>query len=111
MASRKENSDGAVTRKSAPAVGLEAREDQLISLAAAQAEEMLLQKKAPTPIVVHFLRLGTSKNQLEKEKLRKENILLEAKAGAIESAARAEELYAKAIAAMREYSGSLTGEG
>lgn len=107
MATRKENSDVAVTRKSAPAVDPEARENQMIGLAVSQAEEMLLQKRAPTPVVVHFLRLGTTKNQLEKEKLRKENLLLEAKANAIESAARTEELYTRAIQAMREYSGSI----
>ena len=110
MATGGKNSEGAVKRRSAPAVDLESREDQLISLAVSQAEQMLLEKRAPTPVVVHFLRLGTSKNQLEKEKLRKENILLEAKANAIESAARSEELYAKAIAAMREYSGSVAYE-
>lgn len=107
MATRKENSDVAVTRKSAPAVDPEARENQMIGLAVSQAEEMLLQKRAPTPVVVHFLRLGTTKNQLEKEKLRKENLLLEAKANAIESAARTEELYTRAIQAMQEYSGSI----
>ena len=90
-----------------PAVGLEAREDQMISLAVGQAEEMLRNKKAPTAIVVHYLKLATTRNQLEKEKLRKENLLLEARANAIESAARSEEMYAKAIEAMRVYSGSL----
>jgi hypothetical protein len=97
-----------VQRESPPAVGLEAREDQLIGLAVNQAEQMLRTGNAPTQIVVHYLKLATTKNQLEKEKLRKENILLEAKASAIESAARSEELYTRAIAAMREYAGSIT---
>lgn len=108
MATGEKVSGSKVQRRSAPAVDPEARENQMIGLAVSQAEEMLLQKRAPTPVVVHFLRLGTTKNQLEKEKLRKENLLLEAKATAIESAARTEELYAKAIQAMREYSGSVT---
>lgn len=107
MAAR-ESSAGSAKRRSAPAVDPEARENQLIGLAVDQAEQMLLEKRAPTPIVVHLLRLATTKNQLEKEKLRKENILLEAKANAIESSARSEELYARAIEAMRSYSGTLT---
>lgn len=111
MATRRENSEEAVKRKSAPAVDPEARENQLIGLAVNQAEKMLMDGRAPTPIVVHYLRLATTKNQLEKEKLKKENILLEAKANAIESAARSEELYARAIEAMREYSGSLVRDG
>lgn len=108
MATRKENSDGSIARRSAPAVDPEARENQMIGLAVNQAERMLTEGRAPTQIVVHYLKLATTKNQLEKEKLRKENILLEAKANAIESAARTEELYARAIEAMREYSGTLT---
>lgn len=108
MATRKENSGDAVKRRSAPAVDPESRENQMISLAERQAERMLLEGRAPTQIVVHYLKLGTTKNQLEKEKLKKENILLEAKANAIESAARSEELYVRAIEAMREYSGTLT---
>ena len=108
MASSKKLSEDAAQRVSAPATDPEARENQMISLAVNQAERMLTEGHAPTPIVVHYLRLATTKNQLEKEKLKKENILLEAKANAIESAARSEELYSRAIAAMREYSGSLT---
>lgn len=110
MATRGNGNSQAVSRKSAPAVGLEAREDQMIGLAVNQAEQMLKEGRAPTQIVVHYLKLATTKNQLEKEKLKKENILLEAKANAIESAARTEELYARAIEAMREYSGSLVRE-
>ena len=108
MATGTRNSDRTVKRRSAPAVDPESRENQLMSLAIDQAEQMLLEHRAPTQIVVHYLKLATTKNQLEKEKLRKENILLEAKANAIESAAKSEELYSKAIEAMREYSGSLT---
>lgn len=107
MATRKEVSDSGNRRRAAPAVDPEARENQMISLAIDQAEQMLMGGHAPTQIVVHYLRLATTKNQLEKEKLKKENVLLEAKANAIESAARSEELYARAIEAMREYSGSV----
>ena len=108
MATRKEKSEEAMKRRAAPALDPEARENQMIGLAVNQAERMLMEGRAPTPIVVHYLRLATTKNQLEKEKLKKENILLEAKANAIESAARTEELYTRAIEAMRVYSGSIT---
>lgn len=107
MATTRKVLEEGVMHASPPAVGLEAREDQLIGLAVNQAESMLRKGNAPTQIVVHYLKLATTKNQLEKEKLRKENILLEAKASAIESAARSEELYARAIDAMREYAGSV----
>ncbi len=108
MATRSEKSGSINRRKAAPAVDPESRENQLVSLAVEQAEEMLAEHRAPTAIVVHYLKLASTKNQLEKEKLRKENILLEARTNAIESAARTEELYARAIEAMKEYSGSVS---
>ena len=51
------------------------------------------------------MKLGTAKEKLEQEKLKKENELLRAKTEAIESSKRVEELYANALNAMRTYSG------
>lgn len=107
MAASKKNSDGTVQRRYAPAVDPEARENQLINLAV-DAAERELQKDKPSPqVIVHYLRLASTKAQLEKEKLRKENILLEAKADAIKSAAASGEMYADAIRAMQIYQGSI----
>lgn len=88
-----------------PALSLEDREDQLIALATNRAEEQLRNGTASSQVIVHYLRLGSTKNRLELEKLRRENEMLKAKTKAIESAERVEELYAEAIAAMREYKG------
>lgn len=107
MAVRGKSPDNAVQRRAAPAVDPEARENQLINLAIDAAEKDLLSPSPSKQIVVHYLKLATTKNQLEKEKLRKENLLLEAKADAMKSAAKSEELYAEAIQAMRIYSGSI----
>lgn len=107
MAASRKNSDGTIQRRVAPAVDPEARENQLISLAVEAAERELMREKPSTQVVLHYLKLGTTKNQLEKEKLRKENLLLEAKADAMKSAARSEEMYADAIKAMQLYQGSI----
>lgn len=96
----------AKSRKHAPAKTPEDRENQLIALAEDLAEQKLVEGTASTPIIVHYLRLGTSKVMLEKEKLRKENDLLEAKTEAIQSAKNVERLYADAIEAMTRYRGS-----
>ena len=61
---------------------------------------------ASPSVITHYLRLGSTKNQLEKEKLERENELLKAKTEAIYNAQRIEELYNTAIQAMRVYSGS-----
>ena len=90
-------------KKMRPALTPEARENQLISLAVDLAEEQLRDKTASSQVITHFLKLGTTKAELEKEKLAKENELLRAKTESIESQKRIEELYAEALNAMRRY--------
>lgn len=92
--------------KSRPALTPEARENQMISLAENLAEEQLRNGTASTQVIVHYLKLATLKEQLEREKLEKENELLKAKTKAIESSERTEALYAEALQAMRNYSGN-----
>lgn len=92
-----------------PAMTPEGRENQLISLASDLAERQLRDGTAPAQVTTHFLKLATERERLEREKLRRENLLLEAKVDAIASAKRVEELYGKALSAMREYSGQDPG--
>jgi len=91
-------------RRSAPALSPEAREKQLISMAVNLAEEKLLDGTASNQIIVHYLKLASSRERLEREKLEKENELLRAKTEALESAKRVEELYSEAIQAFKSYS-------
>lgn len=88
-----------------PALTPEAREGQLIALATDLVEQRLRDGTATSQEVVHFLRLGSMRERLERERLENENILLRAKTEALESQARVEELYANAIKAMQRYSG------
>ena len=92
-------------RKLRPALTPEARENQMISLAMDLVEQRLLDGTASSQETTHFLKLATTKAQLEKEKLKSENALLGAKKEAIESAKRVEELYTNALNAMKNYSG------
>ena len=89
-----------------PALTPEARENQLISLAVDLAERQLQEGTASSQVISHFLKLGTTKAALEKEKMVNENKLLAAKTEALQSAKRMEELYEKAIKAMASYNGS-----
>lgn len=104
----KSASSGSI-KKIRPATSPEARENQLISLAIDLAEKQLLEGTASSQVITHFLKLGTTKMDLEKEKLKNENALLAVKAEAIKAQERTEELYANAIAAMRRYSGNDNG--
>lgn len=90
-------------RRIKPALTPEARENQLISLAVDLAEKQLIEGTASSQVITHYLKLATVKEQLEREKLAKENELLRAKTEAIQSAQRVEELYANALNAMRSY--------
>lgn len=99
-------SDGIDRRKRAKATTPEARENQLISLAYDVAEKQMIEGTASAMVITHYLKLGTVKAKLEEEKLRKENLLLDAKAESYTSAKNAETLYAEAIKAIRSYQGS-----
>lgn len=78
----------------------------MIALAINLAEQQLRDGTASSQVISHYLKLGSTKMSLEKEKLEKENRLLAAKTEAIQSAKRVEELYAEALSAMKTYSGN-----
>ena len=92
-------------RKIRPALTPEARENQLISLAVDLAERQLQEGTASSQVITHYLKLGSTKEKIEKEILEKQKELITAKTEALQSAKRVEECYAKAISAMRKYSG------
>ena len=88
-----------------PALTPEARENQMIAYAVDLAEKQLREGTASSQVITHYLKLGSSKERLEREKLERENELLRAKAESLQSAQRSEEVYEKALQAMRSYSG------
>lgn len=88
-----------------PALNPEARENQLVSLAVDLAEQQLRDGTASSQVITHYLKLGSTRERLEKEKLEEENKLLKAKTEALQSQKRVEELYMEALNAMRDYAG------
>ena len=102
MARVKENNS---PKKMRPALTPEARENQLISLAVDLAEKQLLEGTASSQVITHFLKLGTTKAELEKEKLRNETKLMQAKTENLESSKNIEVMYKEAIDSIRRYSG------
>lgn len=91
--------------KMRPALTPEARENQCIALAMDLAEQQLRDGTASSQVITHFLKAGATRAELEKEKLRKENLVLEAKAKAYESGEEIKTLYENALKAMRNYAG------
>ena len=88
----------------------EARENQLVSSAYDLAEKRILDGTASAQEVVHFLKKGSPREQVEVERLRNENELLRAKVENMASAKRIEELYSAALDAMRGYAGQIVEE-
>lgn len=95
----------AKARKGRPALSPEARENQLINLAVDLAEQQLRDGTASSQVITHFLKLGTTKAELEKERLQLENKKIEAQTKSIESGDEMKVLYENAIKAMRNYAG------
>ena len=104
MARRKSSEDERRRRK--PATSPEARENELVSMAADLAEEQIVGGTASSQVITHFLKLGSSRERLEQERIKHENELLQVKKETMEGQARVEELYLSALDAMRSYSGS-----
>lgn len=92
-------------RRRRPASTLASRENQLISDAVDLAERHIREDRVSAQVLTHYLKLGSTREQLEQERLRNENQLLRAKIANLETAKNVEALYAEAIQAMRTYAG------
>lgn len=107
MAAKRQSSkeDPGPQARSRPATTLDAREQQLVAKAVDLAEKQIEDGTASAQVITHFLRLGTTRERLEQEKLRRENLLLEGRTEQLASQGRIEELYKEALNSMRTYGG------
>lgn len=80
----------------------------MIALADQLAERQLREGTASAQVITHFLKLGSSRERMEQQKLSFETKLVQAKTEAIAGQQRQEELFAEAIKAMRAYQGGGT---
>jgi regulator of replication initiation timing len=93
-------------RRRPPSKTVEGREDQLISLAIDLAERQMIEGTASSQVISHYLKLGSTKDRLEKEIMEQQKQLLKAKTDALNSSQNVEKLYKEAMRAMQTYSGS-----
>ena len=92
-------------RRTRPALTPEARENEMIALAVDLAEEQLRNGTASSQVITHYLKLGSTKERIEREMLEEQKKLLIAKTESLEAARKAEEDYDKVLAALKMYSG------
>ena len=94
------------SRRRPKATTPEARENQLIAMAYDRAEEHLANGTASQQLITHFLKLGSTRDELEKRMLSEKTKLVSAQVDNLESQKRSEELYERALEAMKRYTGN-----
>lgn len=106
MPRRKDNDNVRLPpRSSPPSTSPEGRENEVIALAYDLAEQQIRNGTASSQVLTHFLKLGSSRDRLEREILAEQKKLVSAKTSAIESQKRVDELYLEAMKAFSVYSG------
>lgn len=108
MAARRVSPSTSSTTRGRPATTPEAREQQLIAAAVNLAEKQLSEGTASAQVITHYLKLGSSREQLEQEKIKQEVELARARVESMAAMARTEELMNEALNAFRSYSGQPT---
>jgi len=83
----------------------EAREQQLTALAYDLAETQLRKGTASSQVVSHFLKIGSTREKIELQKVKQETLLVEAKVKDLANVEELKKLYSEAMDAMRGYAG------
>lgn len=95
-----------------PASSMEEQENRMVALSMDLAEKQLREGTASAQVITHFLKIGSTKERLEREILGEQKSLISAKTQAYKSADEQAEMYKAAIRAMGIYSGDgAEGEG
>lgn len=103
---QKKEKPRAITREFPPAETLEQKEEQMVLLSMERAEQQIRDGTASSQVLTHYLKIGSTKERLEKQILGEQKKLIVAKTEQIESQRRTDELFADAIAAFTRYSPS-----
>lgn len=103
-------SEGSEVKRRRPPISTEARENQMISYAMDLAEQQLRDGTASSQVITHFLKLGSSKERLEKEIMERQKELVTAKTENLRSANEISSMYAEAVRVMKRYNGDFSDE-
>ena len=83
----------------------DAREAQVIAKAYDLAEKRILEGTASDTLVREFIKLGSPKEQIERDILERQRDLITAKTEALRAQKRVDELYSDALSAFKSYHG------
>lgn len=105
-----QNSSGTPKKRGRPATTPDDREKQLQNMAYDEAERLIASGKASSQVLTHFLKGGSAREQLEMERLRSDNRLLNARIEQMEAASRMEASIEAALEAFRSYAPPLSDD-
>ena len=102
------NSDEATPKKTSRfySDSPEEHENRMIALAMSEVEDRIRKHTATSQELTHFLKLATTRERLEKEKLEREIEFLKAKKEALESTQQYEAMVKDALNSLKRYSGN-----
>lgn len=106
MPARRGSNVEPLTSEMVPATTPQGRENQLINLAIDRAEQQIRDGTASAQVISHFLKLGSSRERLEQDRLLSENVLVNAKIDDLANKKDVGEMYKKALGAMQLYTGN-----
>lgn len=93
-------------RQTRPATSPEARENQMINHAVNLAEKQLTEGSASSAVIVHYLKLATERERLERVLLEQNARLVDAKSKNMAKEQESEKIAKDAIEAMKSYRSS-----
>jgi hypothetical protein len=102
---RRDNDEHAAPRRRSPARTPEERESMLIAMSYDRAEQMVADGTASSQLLTHFVKAGSTRDALEKEKMEEEILVLRKKVETMESAVDLKNLMDEALGAFKGYSG------
>lgn len=105
MVARRTSGTGSGKSSRATARTPDERENQLVEAATDLAEQQLRDGSASAQVITHYLKLGSSRERLEQERLKGEIFVAQVKAEQMASEMRTEELVREALSAIRGYMG------
>lgn len=110
MTKEKKSTARAKNSRRRPGMSPEARESQLISLAVDLAEQQLMDGTASAQVITHYLKLATTRERIEKEILKRQCELIQAKTDSYKESKHFDQMLEDAMNAMKRYRGDNSGE-
>ena len=100
---KQEDDDYVPETRRPPATTPQARENQLVNATIDLVEKQIAQGSVSPTVLIHYLKMATQKEQLERQKLQNENLLLQARVNSITSEGDYKKLVDDALNAFRGY--------